>query len=210
MGTLSFLSIGADATNYNLDTINGGSAPDDWALYTNSLTPAQRRNGGGSTIGCTFYGGNTFSNTNETRTPSWTNGTPTASGSSNACLFNSNFSANQGIVFTFPASTSVRTAWLLVGPYNTSTDTCQAILSDGSATTISSNMTGAGSTFNPWLVKISYSANSASQTLTVNLFTGATSPQTVTVQAVAVAVQAAAATSLVIPRRMNMGAMMQF
>jgi hypothetical protein len=187
MGTLSFVSIGADSTAFNLDTINGGSAPDDWAVYSTTTTPDQRRSGGGSLIGCTFYGGATFSSATDARTVSWTNGTPTASGSSSQCLFNSNFSAGQGITLTFPADTTVRTVWIVCGPYNTAPDTCQAVLSDGSAATISSTMTGAGGSFNPWLIKISYSANSPGQTLTVNLFTQAGAPQTVTLQAAAVA-----------------------
>ncbi len=189
MGTLTLVSAVADATSYNLDAINGGAAPDDWALYTTTLTPAQQRNGGGSTIGAVFFGSNTFSSLTETRTPSWTNGTPTASGSSNANVFNSNFAAGSGFSITLPADTNVRTAWFLLGPYNTSPDTITASLSDSSATAISNTtaLTGATGSFNPFLVKISYSANSPGQTLTVNFFAGAASPQTVVLQAVAVA-----------------------
>jgi hypothetical protein len=190
MGTLTLISAVADATSYNLDTINSGSAPDDWALYTNSLTPAQRRNGGGSTITATFFGTSTLSNTTETRTPSWTNGTPTTSGSSNADVFNSTFAAGDGFTITLPADTQVRTAWFLVGPFNTSPDTMVFTLSDGSATAITdtTSLTGATGSFNPFLVKVSYSANSASQTLACNFYAGTVTPQTVTLQAVAVAV----------------------
>lgn len=192
MGTLTLVSAVADATSYNLDTINGGAAPDDWALYATSLTPTQRRNGGGSTISAAFYGTNTFSTNTETRTPTWTNGTPTASGSSNANVFNSTFATGDGFTITLPADTSVRTAWLLIGPYSTAPDTIHVTLSDGSATAITdtTSLTGATGGFNPFLVKISYSANSAGQSCVIDLYAGAASPQTVVLQAVAVAVTA--------------------
>lgn len=189
MGTLTLVQAVADATTYNLETINGGSAPADWALFTNSITaPAQRRSGGGSLIAGAFFGASTQSNTTEPRTVSWTNGTPTASGSSTACVFNSSFAAGNGFQITLPADTTPRRAWFLVGPYNTSPDTITATLSDSSATAINyTTLTGATGSFNPFLVIIDYAANAASQTLVVRFFAGASSPQTVTLQAVAVA-----------------------
>lgn len=191
MGTLTLTQAVADAANYNLDTINGGGAPDDWALYTNSWTPAQRRNGGGSTIGCAFFGASgAQSSATEPRTVSWSNGTPTGSGSSTACNFCSAFDSGNGFTITVPAGTSPRRLWVLCDPFNTSPDTITASLSDGSATAINdtTSMTGASGSFNPFLVIIDYAANSNGQTLTVNFFAGLVSAQTVTLQGVAVAV----------------------
>jgi hypothetical protein len=191
MGSLTLVSWAQSTTTVALDTVNSGSAPDDWAEYTTSLTPTNRRSGGGSTITAALYlGAGALSNVTDARSVSWTNGTPTASGTNATTVFNSNFAANNGITFTLPADTSTRTVWLYIGPYNTSQMSITASLSDSSATAINDTTTlkGTTSSLNPGVLILTYAANSASQTLTVNIFTQATAPQTVVLGAVAVAV----------------------
>jgi hypothetical protein len=189
MGTLSLVSWTLSTAAVNLDTINAGGAPDDWAEYTTAYTPTNRKNGGGSTISATITAGGGPSSVTDSRTVSFTNGTPTASGSSALSVFNTTFAVNQGATYVLPADTNVRTAWLVIGPYTTSTCKIVATLSDGSATTITDTTTlvGPGSSFNPGVLILSYSANSAGQTLTITITNQAASPQTHTLQGIAVA-----------------------
>jgi hypothetical protein len=194
MGTLSIVSITASSAAVNLDTVNSGGAPDDWAEWgiTANLTPDNRRNGGGSTISVALSGGgSTSNNTGDARTVSWTNGTPTASSSNTDCIFNSSFTRSLGLSFSLPADTNVRTAWFYVGAYNnTCTYVINASLSDSSASSVSDTTHFLGSTtaFNPYVIIFQYSANSPGQTLTVTLTNPASgTPQTVTLQGVAVA-----------------------
>jgi hypothetical protein len=189
MGTLTLVQAVADATTpVALNTINAGSAPDDWALWDGSITPAQRKSGGGSTISSALFGGGVENTTVDARTITWTGGTPTASGSSADCIFNTSFSPGTGFTLTMPADTTLRRLWVLCGPYNTGAEVITASLSDSSATAINyTTFTGSGATFNPFLVIIDFAAN-GSATLTVTFKTGAASSDTITLQAAAVAV----------------------
>jgi hypothetical protein len=186
MGSLTLVQALADATTpLNLDTINAGAAPDDWALWTTDfLTPAQRKSGGGSTISAAFVGAATQSSTTDARTISWTNGMPTASGSSALCVFNSSFASGNGHAITLPATTTPRRAWILVSPYNTPVHNLNISLTDGSATPIATTITGVGGTFNPFTIIIDYQADTTT-TLVVSFSEQATAPQTVCLQAAA-------------------------
>lgn len=189
MGSLVLTSCLPDSSTVNLEAVKGGLPPDDWALYTNDIpTPNQRRNGGGATIVSAFYGAVTESSTTDARTITWTNGTPTASGSSTDCVFNTSFASGNGFSITVPADTTPRRLMVFCGPYNTSPDTITASLSDGSAAALNdtTSLTGASGSFNPFVVIIDYSADSAGQTMTVNFFAGLSGPQTVVLQGAAV------------------------
>lgn len=191
MGSLAFNGVNLDSSNYNLDS-GLGATPVDWAVFGGgSTTPTQRLNGGGSTISASLIGG-APSNVTEARTISWSNGTPTGSGSSTDDLFNSTFSSGNGIALTFPADTTARRAYILCAAYTTVTAQVDASLSDASATPISQTWSGPDGAFNYTLITIDYTANSSSQTLTVNLTT--TGAATVTLQAAAHALTAAPAT----------------
>jgi hypothetical protein len=205
MGTLSLVSFTLSTVTVNLDTINSGGPPDDWSQFDSSFTATNKRSGGGATLTATITGGGGPNTVGDGRTVSWSNGTPTASGSSTTAVYNSSFASGAGVIYTFPASTSVRTAWLVVGPYNTSTCRVQASLSDGSATAINdtTTMVGPGGTTNPGVLIFSYSANSAGQTLTITITNQAASPQTHLLEAIAVAVSGGGGGSVIYPPRLD-------
>jgi hypothetical protein len=195
VGSLTLVSTTARVATVNMDTINSGAAPDDWGIWdTGALPPDQRRNGGGATLSVlTLVGtGPAASSTSEPVGVSWTNGTPTASGSTVTDLFNSSFGAGEGFTGTLPADTNLRTAWFLVGPYNTTNGTMVFSLSDGSAATITNTtaLVATSGAFNPYLVTVTYQANSPSQTLSYTFTSQGAS--TVTLQAIAVAKTGAA------------------
>jgi hypothetical protein len=179
VGTLSFTSITDSNANVNLDAVNAGGEPDDWAVWTSTSsppTPTDWKLGGGQTISVALYQGNgswtTTTGGTNTRNVTWTNGTNSASGGGISSAFNSNSTLNYGITLTFPADTNVRTCWIYADCYNVGTATVSASLSDSSASAISDTTDFAGvvANYNPYVIILSYSANSANQTLSVNLF----------------------------------------
>jgi hypothetical protein len=202
MGTLSITSVAARSGTTNLDTINGGSEPDDWVSWTASTSfgaLTDHKLGGGSTISATYYGAATQSNvTSGDGSVQWTDGTTTTSATQTGDVFNSTATTGNGFTVTLPADTNVRTGWILAGPYNSSTDTVVLTLSDGSAGPITNttSFTATGGTFNPLLLTFSYSANSASQTLTVSIYTQTNGPL-ITLQAAAVAKVAVPASPII-------------
>lgn len=177
MASVSIATFVATTANYNITT----GTPDDWALWNagsgsgTTLAPSQRKSGGGSTISSIsrISTGNIAGFSGYLATASWSGGTPTASGSNaNACYNDTNggggTATGLGASFTVPADTTTRTARVYCGTYNGDV-TLTATLSDGSAgpatnTSLSDNNSGVG-VFGYF--DITYSANSASQTLTL-------------------------------------------
>jgi hypothetical protein len=197
MGSLTLASVTARTVSINMDAINAGAAPDDWGVWnTGGLPPDQRRLGGGSTLSAvSLVAGGGPSTVNESIGTSWTNGTPTASGSSLGDFFNTSFSAGFGFSGTLPADTNLRTAWFLVGPYNTTNGTMVFSLSDGSATTVTdtTSLVATSGAFNPYLVIITYQANG---TATLNYQFTSNGASTVTLQGIAVAKTGSTAAAL--------------
>jgi hypothetical protein len=108
--------------------------------------------------------GTVFNYNNDSRRISWTDGTPTASGTNNANGFYIQ-NTGQGFSFTAPASSVLRTLVVHVGGYN-SGGTLTAHLSDGSAADFVDVTSAANGQFDRNYTLV-YNAGSASQTLTV-------------------------------------------
>ena len=109
--------------------------------------------------------GTVFSYSNDVRPLSWTDGNPTATGSNNPDgLYIGGI--GQGLSFTAPADTTVRTVVVHVGGYE-SGGTLTAHLSDGSAPDFSDITAAAAGQFDRNYA-LTYQAASAQQTLTVS------------------------------------------
>jgi hypothetical protein len=171
MGALS----GSNAVQAGTETFNLSSpARTDWIEFPLSWTAPNRKSGGGSTFGLPTTVGtgtltkDTFSGIGYTIT--WSDGTPAASGSVTQGIIVSPTTpaAGQGITFTAPADTNTRTLDIWWGTYS-APGRIVAHLSDGSATDLTINTTG--NSGNPAYQKttITYSANSAGQTLTLTM-----------------------------------------
>lgn len=154
-------------------TISTGS-PVDWIVNGSTTI---RKNGGGSQI---VRGGTANEVSSPYASVSWTGGTPTASGSTDAV---NRHSANSGRCWqswTFPADTSERVVRAYVGGYHRESGsagpiTITATLSDGSAGPWSPTLTefpdGVHRFWDGW-VELTYTAGSAGQTLTIEVSTG--------------------------------------
>ena len=143
----------------------------DWASWgdggSGSITPSNRKSGGGSLIGASLVGGIiTFDNTTNTNGGLyWTDGAPTASQLAANGIETSNGTGG-GYSLTFPASTTPHTVYLFLGGRN-NFPTLTASLSDGSSSNYTNNSMGASSApFNVMFV-LAYAADSSGQTLTV-------------------------------------------
>lgn len=160
------------------------------AWFSGSTTPSQSKSGGSGSITASIIGGGSPSYySGDPRTISWTDGTPTTSGSSDEGTFNSNFNVGAGFDVVFPADTTTKTAYLYVGYFDANAK-ITATLSDASAGP-SSDTTTLGGTINTsfnGVVQVDYSAASAGQTLTIRVEVlsdaGGGSPNT-TIQAAA-------------------------
>jgi hypothetical protein len=131
-----------------------------------SITPSNRKSGGGSLIGASLVGGiTTFNNsTNTNGGLYWTDGTPTVSQLATNGI-EATHGAGGGYSLTFPASTTPHTVYLFLGGRNLF-PTLTASLSDGSASHYTNNSLGASSApFNVIFV-LTYAADSSGQTLT--------------------------------------------
>ena len=141
----------------------------DWASWgdcgSGSITPSNRKSGGGSLIGISLVGGIiTFDNTTNTNGGLyWTDGTPTASQLATNGIETSNGTGG-GYSLTFPASITPHTVYLFLGGRN-NFPTLTASLSDGSASNYTNNSLGASSApFNVMFV-LTYAADSSGQIL---------------------------------------------
>ncbi len=170
MASLTLVTVAKTTAAVDLTALAG----QDWACWDGSsasYTPQQRKSGGGSLISGAVFGSGTASlYPSSGRTFSWTNGAPTASGSSSGGDYNSNNSGTgNGMVVTMPADTNVRTA-RFYGHYYDSDVRITASLSDASVGNQTSDaLTGSAFTSEFWYVEVSYAAASAAQTLSLSI-----------------------------------------
>lgn len=155
-------------TDYALWNLGSGSGT--------TVAPTIRKSGGGSLIGSMTRTVATLDGfTALLRATSWSDGTPTASGSNTNGLYNtlnSGGTTTNGAdcSFTVPADTTTRECYFYIGAF-ASNVTLTCTLSDGSAgpTSDTSMVNGStdGADTSDGVFKITYSAGSAGQTLTV-------------------------------------------
>jgi hypothetical protein len=150
-------------STYNLTAL--GTA--DWAEY-NAATPV-RKNGGGGQISVSHVG--TFTDnvaTDSKITATWSDGTPTVSGSSTNLIYSAS-GVGIGYSAVFPADTQQRKVTVICGNYNANVR-ITATLSDGSAAqAIDNSLTGSSTTGKQAVATIVYRAAAAGQTLTVTV-----------------------------------------
>ena len=117
-----------------------------------------RKSGGGSQINISGASGNSYSN--DPRALSWSDGTPTASGSDNSGIFN-----QVQFVVTVPADTQRRDVIIYAGGFSSSAS-LTAQLSDGSRPNFVDNTVFQSGSWNR-NYSINYRAASSGQTLTI-------------------------------------------
>jgi hypothetical protein len=153
----------------------------DWIQFATNLTP-NRKSGGGSTISAptTIGSGVAISGYSpDARSITWTGGTPVASATSGDGIFvpaSGSANVGDGLQFTLPADPTQRTVVVAWGMYagdtgaNIAAAKLVATLSDGSAASVTHTPTGvAAGVSADYLTTITYSANSAGQTLNIAL-----------------------------------------
>lgn len=178
MATLSISAYTALSANVDFTALTvGGKNDDDWRVF-DSLTTTQQKSGGtgaisdfsyaGGTGTDAFNGGATFG-----RVISWTDGTPTASGSNSAGIRqNTNTTTdNRGFSFTVSGvGTGEQTLRVIVGRYSNAASAdafkITASISDGSTGNQTSTLIGKTSDEDGYY-DITMSAASAGQTVTV-------------------------------------------
>lgn len=173
------VSCGATTTqNMTIEANPGG----DWAHWgdggSTSLTPVNRKSGGGSTISSATRVVDTSTNnyTNDPRGLTWTDGTPTGSSTANTVgIYSQNANtAGRGFYITVPASAASRTVYLFLGMYSSGVQ-LTASLSDASASNYVDNtcIAGANTAYDANYT-ITYTANSSGQTLKLQFLTYST------------------------------------
>ena len=169
MAALVLTSVTKITTSNSVDLTAVGA--DNWAHWGNSsVTPAQTKNGGSGTISAALYGGgsaNTYSG--DLRTTSWTDGTPSASGSDTKGSYN-NGGVNSGYEIQFDADTTERVATIYMGYYQC-TAKITAIISDASTgnQVDSTTLTGTASTAYDGVIVVTYSAASSGQNMKLRM-----------------------------------------
>ena len=152
-------SVRCDSSTVNLTAI--GSS--DWAKWPNYVHKAT---GGAQISNYTFFpnafGSTVQTYTNDARTLTWSDGTPTVSGSDQAGIYTTGYAS--AFAFTAPADTTRRTLYVYVAGTD-SGGRLTAQLSDNSAPAYVDALSGAG----PYdaVYTLSYVAASAGQRLTV-------------------------------------------
>lgn len=140
-----------------------------------TIVPNQRKSTGGSQISNVVgtARGNITDNVNQSSggsalTLSWTDGTPTSSGSDTAYVWaTSGGNFPQNFAFTLPAGTGTHTAYVYVNQFQCSTATFTAALSDSSSAPYTDTSLSSVSALNFGRYKVVYNAASNSQTLNV-------------------------------------------
>lgn len=179
VASLAFTSIAESTASVDLSS----PARTDWAHFgdggSNSITPVNRKSGGGSLISASLYGAtpgvNSFSDS--PRLMNWTDGSPTASSANNqfgvygATNSGGSSSIGDGFSFVFQLGTGSNSIELYPGTY-AGRVTVEAAVSDASSPSISNTTTidDSGSTGTSGAVVIECTPGSAGQTLTVNVF----------------------------------------
>jgi hypothetical protein len=165
------LNVTTSAASVNLTSL----AADDWAKWEDgdfSGTPSERKSGGGSTIGAAvIFGGGSFLGYNaDPRTISWTDGTPTGSGSNQEIIYNGTYAVNRGFTVSFPADTTPREARIYLGAYSAAQTRITAILSDGSVgNQVDTSFSTANGAEGDCFAVVTYEAGSAGQTMTLRV-----------------------------------------
>jgi hypothetical protein len=139
----------------------------DWFGYDNSGALQRKSSGSLFTLAAIAGGYTGAVNTQTETTKSWTNGTPTASGSSVSGVYGSGTNG-AGIRITIPADTTARRASILIGAFDGSYS-ITATLSDGSAAAVTetAGWDGSGGATDR-VHTFEYAAASAGQTLTID------------------------------------------
>jgi hypothetical protein len=158
----------------------------DWASWnaTTSLTPTNRKSGGGSTISVTDANAQ-GSYSNDARTITWSDGTPNGSGSETAGIYDSTTTGG-GYAFVVTADTTARIAYFYLALFNATTTSFACSLSDSSASPQSYTGFTTGAVIEDGIVQVNYSANSTAQTLNC-LWSFSVGSGSVNIQAVATA-----------------------
>lgn len=163
-GTTGLLSGSGVASSATVNLTTMGTS--DWAKWPNYL---HKISGGGKIGNYISIGSGTVSSYgNDARTVSWSDGTPTVSGSNQAGLFV--LGLGNGFKLTVPADTTTRTLTLYVGGWN-STGKLVAHLSDGSAVDYV-NSSFSGTAKYDVVYTITFRAASAAQQLSVTWTVG--------------------------------------
>lgn len=155
-------SVAIAAASYNLTTLGTS----DWAHWNG--TYIHKSSGGAQISNVTPIGGGTYGTFHDaSRSITWTDGTPTGSGSNDPNYIWCNSAANSGWSFTVPASTASRTLHVICGGASGATMKITAHLSDGSAADYVDIESSAGIFTEEYT--FTYAAASASQTLTITV-----------------------------------------
>jgi hypothetical protein len=155
-------------TTSTAGTVDLSTGVTDWIKWE-TVASTVRSSTGGSLIGNYTKLGIATDNayTNDPRTLTWTGGTPTSTGSSTNGLYSGNAAGTgAGYQIVFPADTATRTIKLYFGDFD-GRGTIVATLSDASTgplTLVAADSPGTETDVNG---TITYSAASASQTLTI-------------------------------------------
>lgn len=169
----------------------------DWIVWIdNAPTVDQKLGGGGAISGYTAIPPGSPGNlTGAERTISWTNGTPTLSGSSSNDIFISGAGLGSGFSFTAPAGTATSTLTIYGRSYSGATQIV-ATLSDSSAPPVTLTTADPGAfAHNQIIATFTFAAASAGQTLSIVMTTlAATNGASPILQAAALSVAAAAVT----------------
>jgi hypothetical protein len=163
-GSLAGSSAGADPSGYDLTALGTF----DWAHWGRgggfgNFDDKATGSGQISDITLVGSGSNVGGTSDPSRSVTWSDGMPTASGADDGYIW-SNGDLGSGFSFTVPADLTPRTLLVFYGASN-ATCTLSAHLSDGSAADYSNSPTGPGA----WLETLTYQAASAGQTLTITL-----------------------------------------
>lgn len=179
VASLSFTSIAESTATVDLSS----PARTDWAHWgdggSNSITPVNRKSGGGSIIAASLYGATPGSNSfsDSPRLMNWTDGSPTASSASNrfgvygTTNGGGGSATGDGFTLVFQLGTGSNSIEVYPGTY-AGRLTVEATVSDASSPPISNTTTidDSGSTGTSGAVVIECTPGSAGQTLTVNVF----------------------------------------
>ena len=164
-GQLSGSVAGGSTGTYNLTSLGTS----DWAHWNG--TYIHKSSGGGQISNVTQIGGGNYGTFNDNnRNISWSDGTPTGSGTNDHNYIWCNNVQNAGWSFTVPADTTVRTLNVLYGGATGAVVKITGHLSDNSAADFTNTETIANSTLT--VGTFTYHAASAGQTLTITLHQG--------------------------------------
>jgi hypothetical protein len=156
-------TVSSAASSYNLTTLGTS----DWAHWRGTFI--HKMSGGNQISNVTQIGGGSYGTWQKSsRNVSWTDGTPTATGTNDEVYIWSNGTANSGWTFTVPADTTLRTLHVINGGAGTGALVqITAHLSDGSAVDFTDTKTSSIGFTNDYA--FTYNAASTSQKLMITI-----------------------------------------